>query len=95
MLLWCSQAPLIASFGNGIGIFLIGSVLGGVLVAAGSGYKAVLAGPRSGQAPIVASMAAGIALTMQGQPDEVIGATVIAAILSATVFIGVVLFHYR
>ena len=86
------SGPLIASFGNGIGIFLIGSVLGGVLVAAGSGYKAVLAGPRSGQAPIVASMAAGIALTMQGQPDEVIGATVIAAILSATVFIGVVLF---
>lgn len=86
------SGPLIASFGTGIGIFLIGSVIGGVLVAAGSGYKAVLAGPRSGQAPIIAGLAAGIAVTMQGQSPEAIGATVIAAILAASIFIGVVLY---
>lgn len=77
---------------NGIGLYLVGTAVGGVLVAAGSGYKGVIAGPRSGQAPIVAALAAGIVLSMDGQPDEVIVATVIAAILAASLFISVVLF---
>ena len=86
------SGPLADSLGAGIGLFLIGTVVGGVIIAAGSGYKAVLAGPRSGQAPIVAALVAGIAITMEGAPSEEIAATAIAAILAATLFIGVVLY---
>ncbi len=86
------SGPLSPYLSTGIGLFLIGSAIGGVLVAAGSSYKAVIAGPRSGQAPIVASLVAAIALAMQGQPGEAVIATAVAAILAATLFIGVVLF---
>ena len=54
------SGPLSPFLSTGIGLFLIGTAVGGVLVAAGSGYKAIIAGPRSGQAPIIASMVAGI-----------------------------------
>ncbi len=77
---------------TGIGVYLIGTAIGGMLVAAGSGYKAVIAGPRSGQAPIVAALAAGIVLSMDGQPVEAMVATVVAAILCASLFISVLLF---
>lgn len=86
------SGPLAAYLSVGIGLYLVGTAVGGVLVAAGSGFKAVIAGPRSGQAPIVASLAAGVALAMQGQPGEAIAATAIAAILAATIFISVILF---
>jgi SulP family sulfate permease len=86
------SGPLAGSFGSGIGLLLWGTAFGGVLIAAGSGYKAVLAGPRSGQAPIVAAMVAGIALTMEGQSAEAIAATAIASILLSTIIIGAVLY---
>jgi SulP family sulfate permease len=86
------SGPLAPSLGSGIGLFLIGTAVGGLVIAAGSGYKAVLAGPRSGQAPIVAGLVAGIAVTMEGAPYEEIAATAIAAILAATLFIGLVLY---
>ncbi len=86
------SGPLAAYLSTGIGLYLVGSTVGGVLVAAFSGFKAVIAGPRSGQAPIVASLAAGVVLAMQGQPIEAIAATTVAAILAATLFISVVLF---
>ena len=86
------SGPLAASLGSGIGLLLIGTAVGGLVIAAGSGYKAVLAGPRSGQAPIVAGLVAGIAVTMEGAPYEEIAATAIASILAATLFIGVVLY---
>jgi SulP family sulfate permease len=89
-LVFCgSLAPHLST---GIGLYLVGTVVGGLLIAMLSGYKAVIAGPRSGQAPIVASLAAGIALTMQGQPDAEIVATVMAGILATTVFIGIILY---
>jgi sulfate permease, SulP family len=75
-----------------IGLFLVGTAIGGVLTAAGSGFKAVIAGPRSGQAPILATMATAIALSMEGRPDEAVVATVVVSILIATIFTGVVLF---
>lgn len=84
-----SLAPYLTT---GIGLYLVSTIVGGLLIAMLSGYKAVIAGPRSGQAPIVASLAAGIALTMQGQPDAEIVATVVAGILATTIFIGIILY---
>jgi len=77
---------------TGIGLFLVGFAIGGLLIAGGSGFKAIVAGPRGGQAPILASMAAAIVLSMSGQAEESIVATVVAAILVSTVVIGVMLF---
>jgi sulfate permease, SulP family len=76
----------------GIALFLMGTAIGGILTAAGSSFKAVIAGPRSGQAPILATMAVAITASMPGQPGEAVVATVVASILVATVFTGFVLF---
>lgn len=84
-----SLAPHLST---GIGLYLVSTVVGGLMIAMLSGYKAVIAGPRSGQAPIVASLVAGIALTMQDQPDAEIVATVVAGILATTIFIGIILY---
>ncbi len=86
------SGPLAPYLSTGIGLFLVGTAVGGVLVAVGSSYKAVMAGPRSGQAPIFASLAAGVVLTMNGQPDEAVVATTVAAILAASIFISLILF---
>ncbi|KAA3632763.1 MAG: STAS domain-containing protein [Proteobacteria bacterium] len=84
-----SLAPYLPT---GIGLFLVGTAVGGILTAAGSGFKAVIAGPRSGQAPILAVMASAVAVTMAGQPGESVAATAVASILVATIFTGLVLF---
>jgi len=86
------SGPLLPFLSTGIGLFLVGTVVGGLLLAALSGYKAVIGAPRSGQAPLMASLAAGIAVTMHGQPGEVIVATVIAGILATTLFVSIVLY---
>jgi len=86
------SGPLAPFLSTGIGLFLWGTALGSVLVAAGSGFKAVIAGPRSAQAPILAAMAAAIVLTMEGQSGEAIVVTVVVAFLVTTILIGVVLF---
>ena len=57
-----SLAPFLST---GIGLNLVVTAVGGVLVAAFSNYKAILARPRSGQAPIVSSLAAGIAIAQE------------------------------
>jgi SulP family sulfate permease len=76
----------------GIGLFLIATAVTGFLIPATSGYKALVAGPRAGQSPIFAAMAATIALTMQGQPTETIAITVVAAILVSTLIVGTFMF---
>lgn len=86
------SGPLATHLSTGIGLILVGTAVGGVLVAAFSGYKAIIAGPRSGQAPIVASLTAGVVLAMQDQPEEAVVATAVASILFATIFISVVLY---
>lgn len=86
------SGPLVPFISMGIGMFLIATVVGGVAVPAASGYKAVLSGPRGGQSPIFAAMAAGIVVAMDGQPVENMAVTVVATILVATVFIGFVMF---
>lgn len=77
---------------SGIGLFLLSTAFTGFMVPATSGYKALLAGPRGGQAPIFAAMAATIAITMQGQPAETIAVTVVAAILVTTLIVGIFMF---
>jgi len=76
----------------GIGLFLVATAFAGFMIPATSGYKALLAGPRAGQSPIFAAMAAAIALTMQGQPIETIAVTVVAAILVTTLIVGTFMF---
>ena len=85
------SGPLSGYLSTGIGLFLIGNVVGGLLLASGSSFKAIVGGPRSGQAPIFATMALAIAATMEGQPEESIVATVVVSILVATIVTGLVL----
>jgi len=86
------SGPLSPYLSTGIGLFLLGTAVGGALVAAGSGFRAVVSGPRSAQAPILAGMAAAIALAMEGQSDEAIAVTVVVSILATTIIVGIFLF---
>jgi SulP family sulfate permease len=86
------SGPLSPFVSMGIGLFLIATAVTGFLIPATSGYKALVAGPRAGQSPIFAAMAATIALTMQGQPTETIAITVVAAILASTLIVGTFMF---
>lgn len=86
------SGPLTSFVSLGIGLFLIATVVTGFLIPATSGYKALVAGPRAGQSPIFAAMAATIALTMQGQPTETIAVTVVASILVTTLIVGTFMF---
>lgn len=86
------SGPLAPYLPTGIGLLLVSTAVGGLLVASFSGYKGIVAGPRSGQAPIVASLAAGVVLTMSGKADEAVVATVVVTILIASLLISVVLF---
>ena len=86
------SGPLAPFLPTGIGLFLVGTALGGLLVAVFSSYKAVMAGPRSGQAPIFVSLAAGVAIAMEGQSGEAVAVTAVVAILSASIFISIILF---
>lgn len=86
------SGPLAPFLSMGIGLLLVGTTLGSIFVAVGGDYKAIFAGPRSGQAPVLASLAAGIVAAMAGQPIETIAVTVVVAIFTSAVFIGIVLY---
>ncbi len=86
------SGPLAPYQTMGIGLFLISTLVGGVLVPAASGYKAIASGPRSGQAPIFAAMAASVVVVMGEAPAENMAVTVVVTLLIATVLIGVFLF---
>lgn len=86
------SGPLSPFLSMGIGLLLVGTMLGSIFVAAGGNYKAIFAGPRSGQAPILASLAAGIVAAMAGQPMETIAVTVVVAIFASSIFIGILLY---
>ena len=86
------SGPLKSFVSLGIGLFLIATAVAGLIIPATSGYKGLIAAPRSGQAPVFAVMAATIALSMQGQPNETIAVTVIAAILVTTLIVGIFMF---
>ena len=84
------SGPLAEYLPMGIGLFLVGTGIGGLFVAALSSVKAVQSGPRSGMAPIFASLGAGIALSMPGQNSETVAVTFVVAILSSTILISFV-----
>ena len=86
------SGPLAPYQSMGIGLFLISTLVGGVLIPVGSGYKAVSAAPRSGQAPIFAAMAASIVVGMGDAAPQDMAATVVVTLLLATVLIGVFMF---
>lgn len=76
----------------GIGVYLIGMAVSGFLVPAFSGYNAIVAGPRGGQSPIFAAMAASIATVMVGAPLDVVVVTVVASMLTTTVIVGIFMY---
>lgn len=84
--------PLAEHRAVGIAIFLVGTAVGGVLVAAGSGFKGIIAGPRSAHAPILATMAVSLSVIMTNSAETAVVATVTAAILCITVVNGVFLY---
>lgn len=84
--------PLEPMVSIGIGLYLIGTAVSGFLVPIFSDYKAFVSGPRAGQAPIFAAMAASIALAMPGVPADQIAVTVITAFLVTTAIVGVVMY---
>jgi SulP family sulfate permease len=84
--------PLADKTATGVGLFLIATALAGLLVPLASGYRGMIASPRSGQAPIFAAMAAAIVAAMPGALPEQVAATVVAAILAATVVTGLVMY---
>ncbi len=86
------SGPLAVYLSSGIATLLVGTVVGAVLIAGGSGFKGVIAAPRSGLAPILATLAAAIAVTLSDQPGTVVMPTVITAILLATMLTGVFLY---
>lgn len=86
------SGPLNSFVSMGIGLYLVATAVVGFLIPATSGYKALVAGPRAGQSPIFAAMAATIALTMQGQAPDSIAVTVVAAILVSTLIVGTFMF---
>lgn len=86
------SGPLTPHLSKGIGLLLVGTTLGSIFVAIGGDYKAMFAVPRSGQAPVLASLAAGIVAAMAGQPIEIIAVTVVVAIFVSAIFIGVLLY---
>ncbi|MBT5861265.1 MAG: cyclic nucleotide-binding domain-containing protein [Alphaproteobacteria bacterium] len=77
---------------SGVALMLVGTAVGGVLIAALSGFKAVVSAPRSGLAPVFATMAAAVAISVGDQPGNVVMPTVVAAILVATIVNGVALY---
>ena len=86
------SGALIPFVSLGIGLFMVGTAFSGFMIPATSGYKAMMAGPRLGQSPIFAAMAATIALTMEGQPTETIAVTVVGAILATTLIVGIFMY---
>ena len=84
--------PLTPYLYMGIGLFLISSLVGGLLIPATSGCRAIRAGPRGPQAPIFAAMAVALVTTMDGQPLENVAVTLVVTILVATIATGVVLY---
>jgi SulP family sulfate permease len=82
------SGPLSAYLALGVGFFLIGNAISAILVPSLSTYRANIASTRAGQAPIFATIAAAIVVSMPDQPTEAIVASVIAGMLVATLISG-------
>jgi SulP family sulfate permease len=77
--------------GEGTNLMLLMAVILGVFMAIFSSYAGTIAVPQDRVAPIVALMATLIIHQMRGAPAGEVGITVLAAIASSTLIVGIVL----
>ena len=83
--------PITGFAGEGTNLMLLMAVILGVFMAVFSSYAGTIAVPQDRVAPIVAFMATLIMHQMHGASPETIGVTVLAAIATSTLLVGVVL----
>jgi SulP family sulfate permease len=83
--------PISGFAGVGTNLMLLTAVIMGVFMAVFSSYAGTIAVPQDRVAPIVALMATLIIHQMPGASPEAIGITVLAAIATSTLLVGVVL----
>jgi SulP family sulfate permease len=84
--------PITGFIGAGTSLMLLMAAILGIFMAIFSSYEGTIAIPQDRVAPIVALMASLIIHDMPGATPERIGVTVLAAIATSTLLVGVVLF---
>ena len=84
--------PITGLVGEGTSLMLLMAAILGVFMAVFSSYAGTIAIPQDRVAPIVALMTSLIIHRMAGSPPMMIGVTVLAAIATSTLLVGVVLF---
>jgi len=84
--------PIGGFIGEGTNLMLVTAVILGLFMAIFSSYAGTIAIPQDRVAPIVALMATLIIHDMRGSDPEIIGVTVLAAIASSTLLVGLALF---
>jgi SulP family sulfate permease len=84
--------PIGGFAGEGTNLMLLTAVILGVFMAIFSSYAGTIAIPQDRVAPIIALMATLIIHDMRGTDPERIGITVLAAIASSTLLVGLALF---
>jgi len=84
--------PISGFVGEGTSLMLLTAVILGIFMAIFSSYAGTIAIPQDRVAPIIALMASLIIHEMRGDDPESIGITVLAAIATCTLLVGLVLF---
>jgi len=84
--------PITGFAGEGTSLMLLTAVIMGVFMAIFSSYPGTISIPQDRVAPIVALMTTLIVREMNGADPETIGVTVLAAIATSTLLVGLVLF---
>lgn len=76
---------------GGIGLFLFGALVIGIVVGLATSLPGMIAVPQDTPAAILALVTAGIALTMKAAPPQAIYATVLAAIALTSLLMAIIL----
>ena len=84
--------PLTGFVGTGTSLMLLTAVILGIFMTIFSSFAGTIAIPQDRVAPIIALMASLIIHEMQGADPDVIGLTVLAAMATSTLLVGLVLF---
>jgi sulfate permease, SulP family len=84
--------PITGLIDEGTSLMLLMAAILGIFMAVFSSYPGTIAIPQDRVVPIVALMASIIIYQMHGAPPIVIGTTVLAAIASSTLVVGLILF---
>lgn len=84
--------PISGLVGGGTSLMLLMAAILGIFMAVFSSYAGMIAIPQDRVVPIVALMASLIIGQMRGEAPMTIGVTVLAAIATSTLLVGVVLF---